>query len=171
MDTAQPGVGHGLAKLRMPLDEDFPITAEDPAVRVLSDFTQQQPVTVLEHVPIDDALALMKSAGVRALIVLRDEAIAGLVTSYDIQGERAVRFQQSASHISHKEVEVGDVMTPWEQVPVLEWRWVTRAHVKEIAAIFRKFMGTHLVVIEHAEAGTTFVRGLISRTRLAPLLG
>ena len=171
MDAATPGVGHGLARLRVPREDEAAITAEDPAVRVLTDFTQLQPVTVAEHVPIDDALTLMKSAGVRALIVLRDEAIAGLVTSYDIQGERAVRFQQSASHISHKEVEVGDVMTPWEQVPVLEWRWVTRAHVKEIAAIFRKFMGTHLVVIEHAEAGATFVRGLISRTRVAPLLG
>jgi CBS domain-containing protein len=115
--------------LRVPREEEAPLKLEDPAVRVLTDFTHFQPVTVLEHVPIDDALALMKSSGVRALIVLRDDAIAGIITSYDIQGERAGRFQQSASHISHKEVEVGDIMTPWEQVPVLEWRWITRAHV------------------------------------------
>lgn len=169
MDTAAIHTGHGLARLRMPRDEQAPPRPEDPAVRVLTDFTHVQPVTVPEHVPIDDALALMKSAGVRALVVLRDEAIAGLITAHDIQGERAVRYQQSASYISHKEVEVGDIMTPWERVPALEWRWITRAHVKEVAELFRRSMHTHLVVVEH-EAGALYVRGLVSRTRVAPLL-
>lgn len=157
----------GVVRLRLPREGEAPITADDPAVRLVTDFTRQHPATVLEHVSIDAALGHMKAAGVRALIVLRDEVVVGLITSYDIQGERAVRFQQSANNLRHEDVEVGDIMSPWEQVPVLEWRWLMRAHVKDVAAIFRQFNGSHVVVVEHPRAGETFVRGVISRTRLA----
>lgn len=156
----------GIVRLRLPREGEPPIKAEDPAVRLVTDFTRQQPAIVLEHVSIDSALEHMKASGVRALIVLRDEVVVGLITSYDIQGERAARFQQSANNLRHQDVEVGDIMSPWDQVPVLEWRWLMRAHVSDVTAVFRQFNGSHVVVVEHPRTGETFVRGVISRTRL-----
>jgi len=170
MDVLHLATGHGRAKLRLPNEQETPVAPEDAAVRVMTDFAAQQAVTVMEHVSIDDALQLMKAAGVRALVVMRDDAVAGVITSYDIQGERAFRFQQSASNMRHKDVEVGDIMTPWEQVHVIDWRELTRMHVREVVVAFRGFAGTHLVVVERASDSMT-VRGVISRTRIAHLLG
>lgn len=171
MDVLHLATGQGRAKLRHPRDQEAPIAPEDPAVRVMTDFAIQAAVTVLEHVSIDEALQLMKAAGVRALVVLRDDHVAGLITSYDIQGERAFRFQQSASNMRHEDVEVGDIMTPWEQVPVIDWREVGRMHVREVVVAFRGYAGSHLVVVERSREGEMTVRGVISRTRLAHLLG
>lgn len=171
MDVLHLATGHGHAKLRLPREQEAPISPDDPAVRVVTDFATQPPVTVREHVPIDEALQLMKAAGVRALVVMRDDHVAGLITSYDIQGERAFRFQQSASNMRHQDVEVGDIMTPWEQVPVIDWREVARTHVREVVVAFRGHPGTHLVVVERSRDGEMTVRGVISRTRLAHLLG
>jgi CBS domain-containing protein len=171
MDVLHLATGHGHAKLRQPREQEAPIAPEDPATRVMTDFASQPAVTVMEHVSIDEALQLMKAAGVRALVVMRDEYVAGLITSYDIQGERAFRFQQSASHMRHQDVEVGDIMTPWEQVPVIDWREVTRMHVREVVVAFRGYAGTHLVVVERSRDGEMTVRGVISRTRIAHLLG
>lgn len=170
MEVLHLGMGQGHAKLRVPREEDAPLHPDDPAARVFTDFARQQPVTVLEHESIDEALHLMKAAGVRALVVLRDGDVAGLVTSYDIQGERVVRFQQSNNNMPHVEVEVGDVMTPWEQVPTVEWRALSHAHVRDVVAAFRSIAGTHIMVVERA-AGALVVRGVISRTRVAALLG
>lgn len=159
----------GVVRLRTPRDSEPPLKAEDPAVRLVTDFTRQQPETVTEHVPIDVALEHMKMSGVRALVVLRGEIVVGLITSYDIQGSRVARFQHSANNPRREDVEVGDVMSPWDQVPVLDWRFIETARVRDVAAVFSRFAGSHVVVVEHPAKGQTLVRGVISRTRLTTL--
>jgi hypothetical protein len=159
----------GIVRLRSPQDAETPISATDPAVRLVTDFTRQQPATVLEHVPIDVALEHMKTVGVRALLVLRDDVVTGLITSYDIQSSRVARFQHSANITRREDVEVGEIMSPWDQVPVLDWQYIQRAKVRDIASTFARFAGSHVVVVEHPAPGQTFVRGVISRTRLNSL--
>jgi CBS domain containing-hemolysin-like protein len=48
------------------------LTLTDPALHVVTNFAWEQPVTVTETRSIDDALAEMMRAGVRALLVVRD---------------------------------------------------------------------------------------------------
>jgi len=143
----------------------------DPAVHVVTDFVFQQPVTVPEELSIDDALREMIRAGVRALLVVRDEVVTGLITSYDIQGERPLQFLTESGYRRHDEIEVGHIMTPWERVPTLDWHALGRARVSDLAAFFRTTAATHVVVGEHVDRGGTVVRGLISRTRLERQLG
>ena len=64
------------------------LDASDPAIHALTDFTREHPVTVDEERQIDDALGDMIHLGVRAMLVMREQRIVGLITSYDIQGER-----------------------------------------------------------------------------------
>jgi hypothetical protein len=84
----------------------------DPAVHVVTDFAWEAPVTVPEGLPIDDALREMIRAGVRALLVVQDERVTGLITSYDIQGERPLQFLRQSGYRRHDEIEVGHIMTP-----------------------------------------------------------
>ena len=143
----------------------------DPAVHVVTDFFFQQPLTVPEELSIDDALREMIRAGVRALLVVRDEVVTGLITSYDIQGERPLQFLTESGYRRHDEIEVGHIMTPWERVPPLDWQALGHARVSDLAAFFRSAAATHVVMVEQTDQGSTAVRGLISRTRLERQLG
>ena len=143
----------------------------DPAVRVVTDFLCEQPLTVCEELPIDEALREMIRAGVRALVVVRDQVVTGLVTSYDIQGERPLQVLTASGYRRHDEIEVGHIMTPWEQVTTLDWQTLGRAQVSDLVAFFKSAAATHVVMVERTDQGSTAVRGLISRTRLARQLG
>lgn len=133
----------------------------------MTDFTAQSPVLVAAERPIDDALRDMMVAGVRALLVTRDEKVIGLVTSYDIQGERPLQFLNRSGLTRHDEIQVGHIMTPWERVSTLDWAAVRAACVSDIAAQFQaQRTTTHIVVLERAEQGSATVRGLLSRTEL-----
>jgi CBS domain-containing protein len=143
----------------------------DPAVHVVTDFVWDQPVTVPEELSIDDALREMIRAGVRALLVVRDEVVIGLITSYDIQGERPLQFLAESGYRRHDEIEVGHIMTPWERVATLDWQALARARVSDLAAFFRRTAATHVVMVEHTDQRSSAVRGLISRTRLERQLG
>jgi hypothetical protein len=106
-------------------------------------------------------------AGVRALLVVRDEVVTGLITSYDIQGERPLQFLSASGYRRHDEIQVAHIMTRWEHVPALDWQTLGRARIADLVALFRSTPATHMVLVEHADQGSIFVRGLISRARLA----
>jgi CBS domain-containing protein len=143
----------------------------DAAAHVVTDFVFEQPLTVPEERSIDDALREMIRAGVRALLVVRDEVVTGLITSYDIQGERPLQFLTESGYRRHDEIEVGHIMTPWERVPTLDWQALGQARVSDLVAFFRSAAATHVVMVEHTDPRSTAVRGLISRTRLERQLG
>lgn len=147
------------------------IALTDPAVHVVTDFIFEPAVTVPQETSIDDALREMIRNGVRALIIVRDEVVIGLITSYDIQGERPLQFLAESGFRRHDEIEVGHIMTSWERVPTLDYQLLARACVSELVAFFRYTAATHVVVVEYAAQGKTAVRGLISRARLERQLG
>lgn len=143
----------------------------DPARLLLTDFHQESPCTVSEHRTIDEALGDMVRLGVRALLVIRDERLSGLITSYDIQGERPLQFLQQSTFLCHEEIEVGHIMTPWSELRVLAWQTVEHARVWSLVKAFEHSEVTHLLVIETAQDRSEHVRGLISRSRLVRQLG
>src|SRR5579862_2520206 len=89
-DPPWSSIGHSTAtKLWRPgAAEARRVALNDPATLVVTDFTREPPVTATEDRAIDDALQDMVLAGVRALLVVRGDLVSGLITSYDVQGER-----------------------------------------------------------------------------------
>ena len=158
-----PAREHSIRRAQPAPDAEVRLTLTDPAVRVVTDFVWEQPVTVLARRSIDGALEEMMRAGVGALLVVRDEVIIGLITSLDIQ--------RAAGDARYDDIEVGHIMTPWERVPTLDWQALARARVFDVAACFQSVPASHIVLVEHADQGGTFVRGLVSRTRLLRQLG
>jgi hypothetical protein len=92
--------------------------------------------------------------------------VTGLITSYDIQGERPLQFLQGSTYTRHHEIQVGHIMTPWERMPVVDWQGVREACVADVHDVFRTTGATHLVVLETVTDDSLVVRGLISRTEL-----
>ncbi|MHB8816304.1 MAG: CBS domain-containing protein [Steroidobacteraceae bacterium] len=138
----------------------------DAATRVMTDFEFTHPITVTEERCIDDALEDMISLGVRALLVAREGRVTGLITSYDIQGERPLQFLQSSTYRRHDEIRVGHIMTPWERMSVVRWEGIREARVADVCGVFRTTSATHLVVLQAAADDSPVIRGLISRTEL-----
>jgi len=148
------------------------LQAGDPAVYALTDFTRDYPMTVETDRQIDDALNDMIRLGVRALLVAKDQRLVGLITSYDIQGERPMQFLDSSTYRRHQDIRVADIMTPWDQLLALDWDAIQGARACDLQMIFEQTGLTHLLVLQaDPQHSTSTVRALASRSRLMRQMG
>jgi CBS domain-containing protein len=146
------------------------ILPTDRAVWAVTDFTWEQPVTIAADRTIDDALREMTAAAVHALLVMRADAVTGLITYTDIQALKR-SLSEHAAISRYEEIELFDIMTPWERVVTLDWQFLGLARVAELVALFERTSTSHAVIVEYGEQGGTFVRGIASRARLERQLG
>jgi hypothetical protein len=143
------------------------LEAGDPAIYAITDFKRDYPMTVEPERQIDDALTDMIRLGVRALLVAKEQRLVGLVTSYDIQGERPIQFLQSSNYSRHQDIRVMHIMTPWDELLALDWESVESARAGELLALFQRTNLTHLLVVEvDRKTSHSVVRALASRVRL-----
>jgi CBS domain-containing protein len=157
----------GVLPRRLVSDGQF-LDPSDPAIHAITDFTREHPVTVGEERQIDDALEDMIHLGVRAMLVMREQRIVGLITSYDIQGERPLQFLQTSNYSRHQDVRVGHIMTPWDKLLTVDWESVQSARAGDLLRVLEEAEMTHLLVIEGGKKNTSpIVRALVSRARLA----
>lgn len=152
-----------------------------PAIEVMTDFNHVRPRTTGPDTPIDEALDNMKRVGVRLLLVEDGERnILGIVSSYDIQGERPIKLVQE-SRVSRSQIRVSEVMTPQAEIEALHMLSVRNAQVGHIVATLRALEQRHLLVVqspngngEPAEeealpsisSGKQVVRGLFSSAQI-----
>ncbi len=143
----------------------------DPALTVMTDFRERASVTVSDSATVDAALEHMKHAGVRSAFVIHAQrrVVVGLVTAYDIMGDKPVRHMQD-QQVPRKDVHVRDIMTPLKDVPSVDIRDVESATVADVARLFDAPDLTHLVVTEPDEHGPVRLRGLLSAARVRRLL-
>jgi CBS-domain-containing membrane protein len=151
--------------------------AEDvPAIDLMTDFLIDAPATVSVDRHIDAALNDMIVAGVRALVVLHEGKVAGLITASDILGEKPVKFLQdplcTGNPCTRREIVVGNIMSYLGWLETLELKWVEKSTAGDLASIFASNSLTHMLVMEPGNiAGIRSVRGLMSRTQLERHLG
>lgn len=149
-----------------------PLELTDPAIYALTDFKRDYPMTVDPERQIDDALSDMIRLSVRALLVAQEQRLVGLITSYDIQGERPMQFLHSSNYSRHEDIRVVHVMTPWDELVALDWQAVEAARAMDLLATFAQTNLTHLLVVEvDHESSASTVRALASRARLLRQLG
>jgi CBS domain-containing protein len=157
------------ARLDAPARGAWQVQLTDPARSVMTDFNEHGLVTVAPEVPIDEALEMMRHAGVRSAFVTTPEKdqILGLITAYDIMGEKPLRFVQH-SGVGHDEVTVADLMEPAAHWNVARLEDVSRALVRDLLATFAKYGGTHVAVVEQ-QGDARRLRGVFSSAKLLRL--
>jgi hypothetical protein len=111
----------------------------------------------------------MMCGGVRALLVVRNDVVTGLITSYDIQGEGPLQFLATAGCSRDDEITVGHIMTPWERVPTIDWQTVSGARVSDIEAFFRHSPATRAVLVEPAGQADVRARSCVACPARAPV--
>jgi hypothetical protein len=93
--------------------------------------------------------------------------VVGLITSYDIQGERPLQFLQTSTYTRHHEIRVGHIMTPWDKLLAVDWESIQSARAGDLLHVLEEAGITHLLVIEAAKNNALpIVRALVSRARL-----
>jgi CBS domain-containing protein len=148
------------------------VSENDPATAVMTDFRAVTPITIEPLVTIDVALEKMKSAGVRLLFVTDSEDhIAGVVTSYDIQGAKPVKYSEEHG-INHDQINVEMMMIPLERIPAFDYDFILQSLVRHVVATFTELERPHALVIEYDKsAGRQSIRGMFSSTQISKLLG
>jgi CBS domain-containing protein len=128
------------------------LRVNDPAVRAMTDFLSDPPLTVAEDCTLSAALDEMFRSGVRAFLVARELTVVGLVTAEDMHDTAAQC--------------VAECMTPASQMPAIDWQTMLASRVADLLDIFEGARVGHLVVLESESATRARVRGLVHRGRL-----
>ena len=163
----QPGVGYAQPTQAVP-DK---VTLDDGAISVMTDLTRVTAIIILPGDTVDEAHRRMIQRGVRLLLVVdQDRKVVGLLTASDILGEKPV-LAASGRGLRRQEVMVRDVMTPQENLEVLDMADVRAAKVGHIVATLKKAGRQHAVVVERDVRDHQLVRGLFSATQVARQLG
>jgi CBS domain-containing protein len=144
---------------------------QDPALTVMTDFRERASVTVPDTALIDDALEHMRHTGVRCAFAIDDRRgiVVGLITAYDITGEKPMQFMQSEG-IPHREVLVRDIMQEISDCRVADIKQLERATVAAVSNMFARNQFTHVPVVETSETGEQRLRGLLSAAKVKRLL-
>ena len=145
-------------------------TEQEPAVRVMTDFSRTVPITVEPMVNIDLALRKMKDSGVRLLLVTdAHDNIAGVITSYDIQGEKPIKYSEEYG-VHHSRIMVEQIMTPLELMPAFDFAFVQQSLVRHVVNTMRALNRRHALVVETRQGGQ-FIRGMFSSSQIGRMLG
>ncbi len=143
------------------------VSANSPAVEVMTDLHRIAAVTIAFDALIDDANQQMISHGVRTLIVVDDDRhVIGIVTSTDILGEKPMQITHER-RIHHVEILVHDVMTPANRLEVIDLQAVLNARVGDVLETLKHSRRQHALVVSQATGGKHVVRGIFSATQIA----
>lgn len=158
-------------------NDDAYLEPDDSALCALTDFRRDYVITVEADASIDEALADMNRLAVHALLVTRqelggiDQRVVGLITYYDIERIRPHRHPRMAkSSEGRRPIRVADVMTPWNELSVVNYESLQTLTASDVYAMFQGTGLTHLLVIESHGDESAVARGLLSRAALAKRL-
>lgn len=157
--------------LPIPGADPWRAAPDDPALSVMTDFRERASVTVAETATIDEAIEHMKHTGVRCAFAI-DEArqvVVGLITSYDIMGEKPLRHMHATGSPRHA-VRVRTIMQVIGEWRVLDIKDIEQATVADVSRLFDLTRLTHIPVMESGERGEPRLRGLLSGSKLRRLL-
>lgn len=148
------------------------VTAQSPALEVMTDLTTVRAATVAPGGALAQAELSMIHQGVRLLFVVSSmPRVDGIITASDLHGERPMRLVHQRG-LKYEELTVGDVMTPLSAINAVDYGALKHASVAEVVDTLLHSSHPHLLVIEQASATAPVrIRGLISKTQVERQLG
>jgi CBS-domain-containing membrane protein len=159
------------SSLQIPGADPWYASPHDPALSVMTDFRDRASVTVFETAPIDASLEHMKHTGVRCAFAIDDERrlVVGLITAYDIMGEKPLRHMQAVPG-TRRDVMVRDIMQKIADWRVVDLKQLEHATVADVSQLFDRVRLTHVPVMETGPNGERRLRGLLSGAKVKRLL-
>jgi len=142
------------------------IALEDAAYSVMTDFNHIRPFSTSGDANIEQINNKMIACGVRLLFVAeQDEVLLGLVTYNDIFGEKPLQYMQEHGG-KREEILARDIMTPHDQLEVLQLSDILTARVGDIVETIKSSGRQHILVCENQPDGSHVITGLFSSTQI-----
>ncbi len=165
--TLLPGSTYASPPQRLPEK----VTADSPAIDVMTDFSKVAAITMTPFASLDEAEQRMIASGVRLLFVTdHANSILGVLTANDLLGDRPVKYLQEVGG-KRSDIELSDIMTSSDQIEVLYLVDVANATVGDIIETLKKVGRQHAMVVDLDEDKNQVVRGLFSTTQIGRQLG
>ena len=165
----------GINNISVPVNEPWQVELTDPAISTMTDFRVSALFRVDPEENIDEALNKMKVAGLRLAFVIdeKSEIIQGAITSYDIMGEKPMRYLQSMgfvdSGVTYKDIQVKDIMDKVSDWVSVELKNVETCSVQSVLDVFQKTGRTHIPVLDTKEGKEHRLCGLFSSSKVLRL--
>ncbi len=152
-----------------PGPDNLSVSENDPAISVMTDFTEIVPVTIEAHATLNAALEKMKAHGIRLLMVTDEHnAVIGVLTAYDIQSEKPIQYG-SENDLAVNLIQASMLMTPIEQTPAFDFHFVKQALVRHVIDTMKELDRPHTLVIESKDKQR--IRGVFSTSKISKMLG
>ncbi len=140
-------------------DQSDPLTTDSPALAVLTDFTEQQPLMLEQSTPLDEAIALMKRTHARLKLVIdAKETFRGIISLADLLSLKVMRASQDTG-LGRNDLVVGDIMTPRSSLHAVDYSDLARARIGDLLATMKDFGDHYVLVVDGARRS---IRGIVS---------
>ena len=148
------------------------VSLEDPAIEVMTDFTQVTAISVNPCASLEQASERMISSGVQMLFVTNQyHEVMGLITMNDLNGTKPMQVL-SENGGKMEDLMVRDIMTPRLKLEALELTDILKSRVGDLLETFKRMGRQHALVVENEEdSGKQILRGVLSTTQLSKQLG
>ena len=149
-----------------------PVKVGSSALEVMTDLKFMPAATCCETDSIAEARQNMIARSVRLLLVANHHGhIIGLITSRDLAGSRVESITQKEGREPIR-ILVAEVMTPADQIEVLEFDDVLHAHVGDIIETLKCSGRQHALVIDRSLMDDhQTIRAIFSASQIARQLG
>jgi len=148
------------------------ISLNSSAYSVMTDLAKVTTITIGPMANIDEANQRMINHAVRMLLVTDEAQMAlGLITTTDILGEKPLSYLRDVGG-NHGDILVQDIMTPYDQMEVMQLNEVLNASVGDVISTLKLVGRQHALVVDGLEPGVApRLRGIFSTTQIGRLVG
>jgi CBS domain containing-hemolysin-like protein len=160
---ADPLFTASIRDIKRPSNVDV-LSLQSPALAVLTDFTQQNPLMMEQNTSIDEAREIMKRTHTKLFLVIDvQESFRGVITLDDLVSEKVMK-KMRASQLRRDELTVQSVMTPKNRLQAIDFKIFQQATVGDLLARMKKYGEQHMVVVDTSDDS---IRGLVSAHGIA----
>ena len=147
------------------------VTAESPAVDVMTDFKKVAAIIMGPCSTLDAAEKRMTASGVRLLLVVdQSNQLLGLITLTDLQGSKPMKYIQEAGG-TREDIFLRDIMIKSSQIDALPMKVVELSRVGDIIATMKESNRQHALVVDYDEENRQGIRGIFSTKQISIQLG
>jgi CBS domain-containing protein len=134
--------------LANPVSKPGKYDLNSPATSLMVDFTKARAITASSYLTVNDALELMRSNGIRALMVIDSNGeFAGLISAMDLMGRKPMAYANEAG-IPRAEVQVKDIMLAKTRLVAISRSDVEKATLDDVLQVLISLNEQHLLVVE-----------------------
>lgn len=148
----------------VPSDQIEVFDLDSPARLVVTDFLTHRPLTLKPVVSVDNAIAAMRQAHVRSVLVSDDAgSFRGIVTVADLESRKVLSLATSSGQ-ARSDLTIGELMTPKDKLRGVPIGAIDKGSIGELLQTLKHEGQPHMLVVD---PDSHCIRGIISASDIA----